>query len=39
MKNKAKFYWKHREAIVCIVILLTIIFVGLALIEAAIEQI
>jgi hypothetical protein len=39
MKNRAKFYWKHREAIVCIVILLTIIFVGLALIEAAIEQI
>ena len=39
MKNKVKFYWKHRESIVCIVILLTIIFVGLALIEAVIEQI
>lgn len=39
MKRKVKFYWKHREAIVCIVILLTIIFVGLALIEAATELI
>ncbi len=39
MKNKVKFYWKHREAIVCIVILFTIFIVGLALIEAAIELI
>lgn len=36
MKNKVKFYWKHREAILCIAILLIIFILGIALVEASI---
>ena len=39
MKNKVKFYWKHREAIVGIAIILIALVGVLALIEALINQI